>query len=88
MCTDFLGLVTDYRRPGLRWCAGSTHKVDTDGRDVALGVCVVGETEEQARLSDTRVTDEEELEEVVVSVRRPVVSMCLSEVVEPGAAGE
>ena len=45
-----------------------THKIDADGRDVALGVCVVGKTEEQARLSDTRVSDEEELEEVVVSV--------------------
>lgn len=62
----FWGLL-DYRRPGLQ-VRGTTHKVDTDGRDVALGVCVVGETEEQARLSDTRVTDEEELEEVVVSV--------------------
>jgi hypothetical protein len=46
-----------------------THEVDTDSRNVALGVCVVGETEEQAGLSDTRVTDEEELEEVVVSIR-------------------
>jgi hypothetical protein len=45
-----------------------THKINTNGRDVALCVCVVGETQEQARLSDTRVTDEEELEEVVVSV--------------------
>lgn len=45
-----------------------THKVDADGRDVALGVCVVGKTEEQARLSDTRVSDEEKLEEIVVSI--------------------
>ena len=45
-----------------------THKIDTDGRDVALGVSVVGESEQQTRLSDTRVTDQEELEEVVVSV--------------------
>ena len=44
-----------------------THKVDADGGDVALCVCVVGESKQQARLSDTRVTDEEELEEVVVS---------------------
>ena len=51
---------------------GCTHKVDTDGGDVALCVCVVGESKQQARLSDTRVTDEEELEEVVVSGERPV----------------
>jgi hypothetical protein len=44
-----------------------THEVDADGRDVALCVCVVGEPEQQARLSDTRVPDEEELEQVVVS---------------------
>ena len=53
---------------------GWTHKVDADGRDVALGVCVVCETEKQAGLSDTRVTDEEKLEEVVVSVVRRAVS--------------
>lgn len=62
----FWGLL-DYRRPGLQ-VRGTTHEVDTDGRDVALGVCVVCETKEQARLSDTRVTDEKEFEEVVVSV--------------------
>ena len=44
-----------------------TYEVDTDGGDIGLGVGIVGETKEQARLSDTGVTDEEELEEVVVS---------------------
>lgn len=44
-----------------------TYEVHTDGGDVGLGVGVVGETKEQAGLSDTGVTDEEELEEVVVS---------------------
>ena len=47
---------------------GGTHEVDTDGRDVGLGICVVGESQEQAGLSNTGVTDEEKLEEVVVSV--------------------
>ena len=28
-----------------------THEVDADGGDVALGVCIVGETEQKARLS-------------------------------------
>lgn len=45
-----------------------TYEVDTDGRDVALGVGVVGEPKEQAGLSDTGVTDEQKLEQVVVSV--------------------
>jgi len=54
-----------------------THKVDADGGDVALCVCVVGEPEQQARLSDTRVTDEEKFEEVIVSVGRAVSGMLL-----------
>jgi hypothetical protein len=53
-----------------------THEINTDGRDVALCVCVVGETEQQARLSDTRVSDEQELEEVVVSVAQAVSGGC------------
>lgn len=46
----------------------STYEVNADGRDVALSVGVVGESEQQTRLSDTGVTDQKELEEVVVSV--------------------
>jgi hypothetical protein len=38
--------------------ARATH---ANGRDVALGVGVVGEAEEQARLADTRVADKEKL---------------------------
>jgi hypothetical protein len=45
-----------------------THKVNADRGDVALCVCVIGKSKQQARLSDTRITDEEELEEVIVSV--------------------
>jgi hypothetical protein len=45
----------------------ATYEVNTDGRDVALGVGVICESEQQTRLSDTGVTDKEELEEVVVS---------------------
>src|SRR5690242_9536395 len=56
-----------WRRPGAQGRRGRTYKVDADGGDVALCVCVVGEPEQQARLSNTRVTDEEELEQVVVS---------------------
>lgn len=46
----------------------SAYEVDTDCGDVGLSVGVVGESEEQAGLSNTGVTDEEQLEEVVVSV--------------------
>jgi hypothetical protein len=45
----------------------TTYEVDADGGDVGLGVGVVGESQQQARLADTGVTDEQQLEEVVVS---------------------
>lgn len=51
--------------PGAR----GAYEVDTNCGDVGLGVCVVGESQKQAGLSNTGVTDEEELEEVVVSRR-------------------
>lgn len=41
-------------------------EINADRRDVALGIGIVGETEEQAGLADTGVADEEQLEEVVV----------------------
>lgn len=46
---------------------GNAYEVNADRGDVGLGVGVVGEPQEQARLSDTGVSDEEELEEIVVS---------------------
>lgn len=45
------------------------YKVDTDCGNVGLGVGVIGKSQEQARLSNTGVTDEEQLEEVIVSAR-------------------
>lgn len=33
-----------------------------DGRDVALGVGVIGESQQQTGFADTRVADEEELQ--------------------------
>ncbi|GAT27661.1 autophagy protein Apg9 [Aspergillus luchuensis] len=42
-----------------------TYEVNSDGGDVALRVGIVGKTEEQARLSNTRVSDEEQLEEII-----------------------
>jgi hypothetical protein len=46
----------------------ATHKINTNSRDVALRVRVIGESEQQARLADARVSDQEQLEEVVVSI--------------------
>ena len=57
------------RRGGARGAAAAAYKVDADGRDVALGVRVVGEAQQQARLADARVADEHELEDVVVLLR-------------------
>jgi hypothetical protein len=51
------------------------YEVDTDGRDVGLGIGIVGESQQQARLADTGVSDEEELEEVVVSKITELVSV-------------
>ena len=53
---------------------GGTYEVDADGGDIGLGVGIVGESQEEARLSDTGITDEEELEEVVVSTTSSVGS--------------
>lgn len=44
-----------------------TYEVYADGGDVGLCVGVVGEPQQQARLAYTGITDEEQLEEVVVS---------------------
>lgn len=46
-----------------------TYEVDTDSRNVGFGVGVIGESQEKTRLSNTGITDEEKLEEVVVSRR-------------------
>ena len=60
-------------QPRQQWSSGAfdnnrTHKVDPDRRNVALGIGVVRKPQEQAGLPHTRVTDEQKLEEVVVSV--------------------
>lgn len=45
-----------------------TYEVNADCRDVAFGVGIISETKQQARLSNTGVTDEEQFEEVIVSI--------------------
>ena len=43
-------------------------KVHSNGGNVGLGVCVIGKTQQQAGLSDTRVTNEKKFEKVVTEV--------------------
>ena len=40
-------------------------KVDTDSRDVALSVGIIGETQKKAALTHTTVTDQKELEQII-----------------------
>jgi hypothetical protein len=44
-----------------------THKVNTDGADVAVDVGVISEPEEEAGLADGGVADQEKLEQVVTA---------------------
>ena len=44
-----------------------TYEVNADSGDIAFCVGIVGKSKQQARLSNTGVSDKEELEEVVVS---------------------
>lgn len=43
------------------------YEIDTNGRNVRLSVGVIGKSKQQTRLAYTGITDEEQLEEVVVS---------------------
>jgi hypothetical protein len=49
-----------------------TYEINSNGGDVRLGVGVVGESQQKARLSNTGITDEEKLEQVVVPRTRSV----------------
>jgi hypothetical protein len=67
--TDFLRHVSKHNIPARSPAESkSTYEVNTDSRNVAFRVGVIGETEQQARLSNTGVSDEEQLEEVIVSI--------------------
>jgi len=57
---------------------GADFEVNTDRRDVGLGVGVVGKPEKQTGLSDTGISDEEELEEVVAAVVVDIVAVVVS----------
>jgi hypothetical protein len=66
---DFLRHVRQHNIPARSPAESrSTYEVNTDGRNVAFRVGIIGESEQQTRLSNTGVSDEEELEEVIVSI--------------------
>lgn len=46
---------------------GSDFEIDTNGRNVAFGVGVISETQQQARFTNARIADKEELEQVVAA---------------------
>ena len=50
-----------------RFPTGQTYEINTDGRDIALSVGIICESQQQAGLSYTGISDKEELEEVIVS---------------------
>lgn len=47
---------------------GVTYKIHTNRGDVAFRVGIIGKSKKQARLSNTGVSNKQELEEVVVSI--------------------
>jgi len=44
----------------------STYKVDTNGRNVVLGISLIRELQQDTRLPDTAITNDEQLEKAVV----------------------
>jgi hypothetical protein len=46
-----------------------TYKVNADSRNVGFSVCIICESKQQTRLSNTGVSDEEEFEKVVAVVK-------------------
>jgi hypothetical protein len=42
-----------------------TYKVNTDRRDVRLRVGIIGKPEQETRFTNTRISDEQELEQVI-----------------------
>lgn len=66
--SDFLRHVRQHNVSDHNPAPPSTYEVHANSRDVAFGVGIIRETEQQARLSNTGVSDEEELEEVIVSI--------------------
>ena len=54
---------------------GSNLEVDTNGADVALGVSVVRKPQQKARFTNTGVTDQKQLEQIITEKKRKI---CIS----------
>ncbi len=48
-------------------------EINTDCADVALRISVISKTQQQARLSDTGITDEKQFEKVIAVINKPKV---------------
>lgn len=59
-------LFCSHLRPRRLRSAAADLEVDTDGGDVALGVGVISESQQQTRLAHARIADQKQLEQVVV----------------------
>ena len=51
---------------------GSNLEVDTNGADVALGVSVVRKPQQKARFTNTGVTDQKQLEQIITEKKRKI----------------
>ena len=48
----------------------TTYKINANGGNIRLGVRVVGESEQQTRLSDTGISNEQEFKEIIAAKNR------------------
>jgi hypothetical protein len=55
------------QRSRMLWLSLVAYEVNTDRGYIGLGIGVIGKPEQQARLAHPGVSDQEELEEVIVS---------------------
>jgi hypothetical protein len=54
-----------------------TYEIDANSGDVRFGICIVCESQQQAGLSNSRVSDKEKLEKIIVSKDTVVSSLLI-----------
>lgn len=45
----------------------STYKIDSNCADIALCICVIGKSEQQTGLSNARIADQQQFEEIIAA---------------------
>ncbi len=60
--------------PKNKICGKGTHKINTNSGDVRLRVSIVGKPEEKARFTNTRISNEEEFEQIIAVLGEREVS--------------